>query len=248
MGALIDLRYYARLTLSRRLSTPEGKRRFVGALFSTIADRYDFITVVLSYGQDRRWKRRLVDLARPEGDARALDLATGTGDIAYLLSERLPHVVGLDITRRMVELARVKAANGRAPAFLVGDMMSLPFSHSAFDVVTTGYGLRNVPEMPVAIDEIHRVLRDGGQLLSLDFNRPTNRLVREAYLRYLWIVGGVLGWLLHRDPETYRYIPASLRRHPDAYEMAALLRARGFSSVSSHLVLGGLMAIHRAVK
>ncbi len=233
--------------LSRRISTPEGKRRFVRALFSTIADRYDLVTVVLSYDRDRHWKRRLVELADLEVDRRALDLATGTGDIACLLRARASRVIGLDLTRRMVEIARAKAPVG-APAFLVGDMMNLPFPQSTFDVVTTGYGLRNVPELGVAIDEIHRVLRKGGQVLSLDFNRPANPLVRAGYFSYLWVVGSVLGWLLHGDPDTYRYIPASLRRHPDAREMAELLRERGFSAVTSYLLMGGLMVIHRAVK
>src|SRR6185503_20080962 len=103
---------------------------------------------------------------------RALDLATGTGDIAFRLAAAGWDVVGLDVTRRMIELAREKSVAIRgdrgAPGFLVGDMLALPFPDSSFDVVTAGYGLRNVPDLPAAIDEIHRVLRDGGQALSLD--------------------------------------------------------------------------------
>src|SRR3954454_22795295 len=92
--------------LTRSLASPEYKRHYVRSLFATIADRYDFITVALSYGQDRRWKRRLVDLARPRNGSRALDLATGTGDIAFALAARGARVVGLDVTLRMIELAR----------------------------------------------------------------------------------------------------------------------------------------------
>jgi len=103
------------MSLRERIATPDGKRRFVRAIFSTIADRYDFITVVLSYGQDRRWKRRLIDLAAPRADARALDLATGTGDIAFALAARGAGVIGLDITFRMIELARNKCGAGRTP-------------------------------------------------------------------------------------------------------------------------------------
>src|SRR5882724_8408391 len=168
------------MSLRQELATPDAKRRYVRALFATIADRYDFITVVLSYGQDRRWKRRLIDLASPRPDARVLDLATGTGDIAFALAARGAGVVGLDITFRMIELARNKSGAGRMPRFLVGDMLALPFPSSSFDVVTTGYGLRNVPNLATAIDEIERVLAPGGQLLSLDFNRPSNRVVRSA--------------------------------------------------------------------
>ena len=112
--------------LRDRIRTPQGKSVYVRALFARIADRYDFITVALSYGQDRRWKERLVDYASDLGGARALDLATGTGDVAFALAKRGAHVVGLDITPRMIELARAKS-NGRT-RFLVGDMCALPFA------------------------------------------------------------------------------------------------------------------------
>src|SRR5450432_3654939 len=119
-------RYYPRMSLRDRIATPDGKRRFVRAIFATIADRYDFITVALSYGQDRRWKRRLIELASPRPGSSALDLATGTGDIAFALASRGARTVGLDVTQRMIELARAKAVPGAAaPSFLVGDMLAL---------------------------------------------------------------------------------------------------------------------------
>jgi demethylmenaquinone methyltransferase/2-methoxy-6-polyprenyl-1,4-benzoquinol methylase len=237
------------MSIHDRIATPEGKRRHVGELFATIADRYDLITVLLSYGQDRRWKRRLLDLAAPSPNARALDLATGTGDIAFAMRERSKVVVGLDITRRMIELAKIKAAGARsAPAFLVGDMLALPFPAASFDIVTTGYGLRNVPDLITAIDEMLRVLKPGGQALSLDFNRPANQFVRAAYLLYLTVVGGALGWVLHRDADTYRYIPASIRSYPGAEAVGRLMEARGFAQARHYRVLGGLMAIHHAYK
>jgi len=239
------------MSLRHRIATPEGKRRYVRALFATIADRYDFITVALSYGQDRRWKRRLIAMAAPQPGARALDLATGTGDIAFALAAKGARVVGLDITRRMIELAldkRTNGARGVEARFLVGDMLALPFAARSFDIVTTGYGLRNVPDLSTAIDEIGRVLAPGGQVLSLDFNRPANRIVRSVYLAYLTIVGATLGWVLHRDPDTYRYIPASIRQYPGAEAVARMFEARGFTRVRSYPVLGGLMTIHHAFR
>ena len=239
------------MPLADSIATPHGKRRYVRALFATIADRYDFITVFLSYGQDRRWKKRLVAMASPSAGSRALDLATGTGDIAFACAARGAHVVGLDITERMIALARAKdaaIAAPRPPRFLVGDMLALPFPAASFDLVTTGYGLRNVPDLSAAIDEIGRVLRPGGQMLSLDFDRPTNAIVRAAYLAYLSVVGGALGWVLHRDPNTYRYIPASIRQYPGSRQVAQMMRQRGFSRTRCHRVLGGLMAIHHAVR
>jgi demethylmenaquinone methyltransferase/2-methoxy-6-polyprenyl-1,4-benzoquinol methylase len=236
----------ARMSLRERVATPEGKREYVRALFATIADRYDLITVLLSFGRDRTWKRRLVRMGRVSAGARALDLATGTGDIAYLLHDAGARVVGLDVTHRMIQLARSKRTGGAGPCFLVGDMMALPFPPASFDLVTTGYGLRNVPDLAGALDEVARVLRPGGQLLSLDFNRPRQPLVRAAYLSYLTVVGGALGWALHRDPDTYRYIPASIRTYPGAEGVVALMREHGFSQVRRERVLGGFMAIHHA--
>jgi demethylmenaquinone methyltransferase/2-methoxy-6-polyprenyl-1,4-benzoquinol methylase len=127
-------------------------------------------------------------------------------------------------------------------------MMSIPFPDAQFDLVTTGYGLRNVPELERALGEIARVLRPGGRLLSLDFNRPGNAVVRGVYLTYLTLVGGALGYVLHRDPDTYRYIPESIRRYPGAPAVVRMMRERGFATAQWQPVLGGLMAIHSASK
>jgi demethylmenaquinone methyltransferase/2-methoxy-6-polyprenyl-1,4-benzoquinol methylase len=209
------------MSLRERIATPDGKRRFVRAIFSTIADRYDFITVVLSYGQDRRRKRRLIALAAPRADARALDLATGTGDIAFALAARGAGVIGLDITFRMIELARNKRGAGRTPSFLVGDMLALPFPSGSFDVVTTGYGLRNVPTLAAAIDEIERVLARG-QLLAR-FQSPGESRRAVGLLAYLTVVGATLSWVL-RDADTYRCIridPATPCRPSQMFRRAA---------------------------
>jgi demethylmenaquinone methyltransferase/2-methoxy-6-polyprenyl-1,4-benzoquinol methylase len=233
------------LTLRATLATPDGKRRYVRRLFATIADRYDFITRFLSYGQDGRWKRRLVRLAAITPADRILDLACGTGDILFNAAPRAKSAVGLDVTHRMLQLARERR---RDSVVVTGDMMALPFGPARFTVVTTGYGLRNVPDLTAAIGEIHRVLVPGGRLLSLDFNRPDNRAVRLAYLAYLTVVGSALGFALHRDPDTYRYIPESIRNYPGAYGVARMLEQHGFNEVRVIPVLGGLMAIHMATK
>jgi demethylmenaquinone methyltransferase/2-methoxy-6-polyprenyl-1,4-benzoquinol methylase len=239
----------ARPDLSAALSSPDGKSRYARRLFSTIADRYDLITVLLSYGQDRRWKRCLVDMAAVAPGARALDLACGTGDIAFELASRGARVTGLDLTLRMLELAgRKPQAKHGTTAFLAGDMMSLPFAAASFDIVTTGYGIRNVPIIDPAIAEVHRVLRPGGVFLSLDFNRPQNPIVRSVYLAYLTAVGSMLGHALHKDPDTYRYIPETIRRYPGAGALVERMQEQGFAASEWFPVLGGLMAIHRARK
>lgn len=233
------------MKLRSTISTPEGKRRYVRRLFAAIADRYDFITVVLSYGRDRRWKRRLIELAGLGARDRVLDLACGTGDLLFAAAERARLAVGVDITHRMLELARDR---GTKTHLVTADMLALPFGAARFDVVTTGYGLRNVPDLRAALVEIHRVLAPGGRLLSLDFNRPENPIVRAVYLAYLTVVGSTLGLALHRDPDTYRYIPESIRLYPGANGVARLMDQVGFTDVRVVPVLGGLMAIHTARK
>jgi demethylmenaquinone methyltransferase/2-methoxy-6-polyprenyl-1,4-benzoquinol methylase len=235
------------LSLRRAISTPEGKRRYVRRLFATIADRYDLITRVLSYGQDARWKRRLISLAAIETGDRVLDLACGTGDLLFAAAPRARRAVGLDITFRMLQLAADKRAADGAVALVCGDMTALPFTAASFDVVTTGYGLRNVPDLDRALSEIRRVLTPDGRLLSLDFNRPSNAAWRAAYLAYLTVVGSALGMALHGDPDTYRYIPASIRNYPGAGAVAAMMRRHGFERARAIPVLGGLMAIHVAL-
>lgn len=231
------------MSLRTAFDTPDRKRAHNRALFATIADRYDLITKLLSFGQDARWKRTLIARAQLQPGERVLDLACGTGDLGFAAAAQGGRVVGLDLTHRMLQLAAHKSA---AATFLTGDMTHLPFVPRSFDVVTTGYGLRNVPDLAAAIDEIARVLRPGGRLLSLDFNRPESSLIRAAYLSYLTAVGGALGWLLHRDPDTYRYIPASIRRYPGAAGVAALLTAGGFTNVRVVPLLFGLMTLHLA--
>lgn len=258
------------MTLRSTISTPEGKRHYVRRLFATIADHYDFITRFLSYGQDRRWKRRLIALAGIGPQERVLDVACGTGDLLFAAAADARAAVGLDLTHRMLQLAQRRAVKARPTdiasdihssesvgrpltgcrnaSFVTGDMLALPFRDACLDVVTTGYGLRNVPDLAVAIHEMHRVLVPGGRVLSLDFNKPGNRLVRSAYLAYLTVVGSALGFVLHRDANTYRYIPESIRLYPGATGVARLFEAAGFVDVRVVPLLGGLMAIHVARK
>ena len=241
-----------RLRLRDALSTPARKARYVARLFDTIADRYDLITRLLSYGRDQHWKRRLIEAAAIAPGERVLDLACGTGDLAFDAAARGAVVIGLDLTPRMVQLAQVRPENtgvtANATTFIVGDMMSLPIADASIDVITTGYGLRNVPVLDDSIREMHRVLKPGGRLLSLDFNRPASAPLRAVYLTYLTIVGSTVGWALHGDPDTYRYIPESIKRYPGAAAVVGRLRDAGFGEARWEPVLGGLMAIHLAKK
>ena len=233
--------------LTDALATADGKARYVRALFHEIAPRYDDITVWLSFGRDAGWKDVLCRMAAVQPGERALDLACGTGDIAARLRAGGARVTALDLTPRMLALAASRpVASG--VRWLCGDMQDLPVARASQDVVTIGYGLRNVSDLPGALQEIDRVLAPGGRVLSLDFTLPRSPVVRRAYLGYLRIVGGLVGQLLHDDPDTYRYIPESLRRYPGADGVARLMRTQGLTHAATWPLLGGLMAINTAVK
>src|SRR5262245_20248725 len=146
MGPLSSFAMGPRPRLSDAFQTPDAKRRYTRRLFATIAERYDVITRLLSFGRDQAWKIRLVERAAIRSGSRALDLACGTGDLALLAAARGASVVGLDFTPRMIDLAVAKPG-GRSVRWVVGDMGRLPVSTGCFDLVTTGYGLRNVPDL-----------------------------------------------------------------------------------------------------
>lgn len=233
--------------LDQSLATPEKKRQYNRRLFATIAHRYDLITRLLSFGRDQAWKQIVVTLAKVSPGDRVLDLASGTGDLAFAAEARGARVTGLDLTPRMLTFAQTKAATLKSNAtWVAGDMCAMPIADQQFDVVTTGYGLRNVPDLNGALREIHRVLKPGGRMCSLDFDKPEASWLRVIYLAYLNVVGGTLGWVLHRDPDTYRYIPASIRRYPGARGVVRMMQDAGFVEVRHVRVLGGFMAIHVA--
>jgi len=215
-------------------------------MFSTIAPRYDFITRIFSYGMDRRWKRRGVELAElPEG-ALVLDLASGTGDFSELVLERRPRArsVAVDLTERMLRLARGRGVRNVA----CGDATRLPFASHTFDGVFIGYGLRNFPDLNAALREIERVTRPGGLLVTLDFFLPAHPVFRKLYVGYLYAQGAFWGFVLHGRPRIYTYIADSLRSFLSMQEFAQRLESFGYASVRARgFILGGI-GLHWAAK
>ncbi len=230
------------------MSIPAEKsdRRLMRQMFGAIAPRYNFVTSVFSYGMDRRWKQTAVRKAALPGGALVLDLACGTGDFSEIVLQSLPTstAVAADLTRAMLETAR-----GRCDCKPISaDAMALPFPDGLFDCVFVGYGLRNFPDLDGAIQEIRRVTRRGGMLVSLDFFLPANRLWRALYLGYLYAQGAFWGLLLHGRPRLYMYIPHSLRGFITIEDFSLLLKRMGYASVEAHsYVLGGI-GLHWAVK
>jgi ubiquinone/menaquinone biosynthesis methyltransferase len=208
-------------------------------MFDKIAPKYDFITRVISYGMDGRWKRLGVLRASLPENALVLDLASGTGDFSRLVRERLPAArsVAVDLSEGML---RVGKRNGLQEA-VCADATALPFASASFDCVFIGYGLRNFPNLAVAVREIERITRPGGVMVSLDFFLPTNRVFRQLYLGFLYVQGAFWGMLLHGKLRTYTYIPDSIRSFVSVKEYTSLLQRTGYHRVDAReFILGGI--------
>lgn len=241
-----------KLVLKEYISSKDKKQRYVNRLFETIAPRYDFFTAFMSYGMDRGWKRELISMLDLKGDETALDLACGTGDLTFALARRLNrgYAVGLDITQAMLDIAERKRRESGAAniSFHRGDIIHMPFADESFDCVTGGYAVRNVPDIGGALAEILRALKPGGRFFSLDFAHPDNRAYRWLYLRYLEVVGSAAGIILHGDPDTYRYIPETLKLYPGQRGVREMMDRVGFIETGYHEFGGGIMAINYGAK
>lgn len=216
------------------------------AMFHTVAPRYDFITRVFSYGMDGHWKRSAIEKIELPPNARILDLACGTGDFSLLVRGRFPgsRPIAADLTERMLKLARQRGLDQA----VCGDACRLPFAGAAFDAVFIGYGLRNFADLNSALEEIGRVIKPGGLLVTLDFFLPSNPVLRLAYLAYLYAQGVFWGFVLHGRPRIYTYIPDSLRAFVSIGEFSNLLEGAGFTQVrEQQYVLGGI-GLHWAAR
>ena len=221
-------------------------------MFDLIAPRYDRFTRVFSYDMDRRWKAELMRwMARQlRADANVLDLACGTGDLAFAAAERAPRgaVLGVDASVAMIDIARARAAHARAGhvRFAVGDVSALDVPTASVDAITAGYALRNVPDYRRGIAEIARVLKPGGVVATLDFYRPRSALWRRVFLSYLSAAGNLVGWLWHREPVVYGYIARSIDHFVSWQEFSASLVAHGMRVERVRTKLLGGVALHFA--
>lgn len=243
----------AELDLEAHLRDPALKQRFVTPMFDLIAPRYDRFTRAFSFGMDRRWKREITAwLARtlsPSG--RVLDLACGTGDLAFAAADvaRRGSVLGIDASPAMIALARERAATA-APRdsvqFAVGDISAIDAPTASIDAVTAGYALRNVPDYRRAVAEIARVLKPGGVLATLDFYRPERALWRRSFLAYLGVAGNWVGWLWHRQPVAYGYIAHSIDHFVSWQQFSRTLGEHGLRVEEVRVKLLGGVALHFA--
>ena len=241
----------------------EQRAEMVRALFASIARRYDLINDLQSFGMHRRWKRRLVDLADVKPGTRALDVCCGTGDLALALATRGAETTGLDFSAPMLAVAedrrrrsavRGQRADGRLPPsalrpppsirFIHGDAMELPFADGSFDIVTVGFGLRNLASWETGLTEMARVARRGGRLLVLDFGKPDNELWRAVYFAYLRLIVPIFGLLFAGRANAYAYILESLKHYPAQRGVEAKMLDLGLKKVSVINYFAGAMSIN----
>lgn len=240
--------------LASAMADISRRQGVVTPMFDVIAPRYDAFTRLFSLGMDASWKRDLVNVivSRAPRATRALDVACGTGDLAFALAQRLPslHVTGVDPSSEMLTIARLRDASALPvpPDFHLGEFSTLPVGASSVDVITAGYGFRNVPDLQAAVRECARVLRPGGILGSLDFFRPPNAVWRGLFISYLRASGNAVGWWWHRTPAIYGYIARSIEAFVTAEQFTALLQRNGFRVIETRRRLLGGIALHVAIR
>ena len=231
----------------------DDKAGLVHGVFSRVASRYDVMNDVMSVGIHRVWKNAMMDWLAPRDGQQLLDVAGGTGDIAFRFLKRAPRarVTVCDMTESMLVEGR-KRAEAETLAdrldWVTGDAMALPFKDNSFDRYTISFGIRNVTRIPDALAEAYRVLRPGGRLMVLEFSQLPVPAMQWAYDRYSFNVIPVMGQLIANDRDSYQYLVESIRKFPDQDTFAAMIRDAGFDRVQYRNLSLGIAALHSGWK
>ena len=230
--------------------TPDEKTRRVTSVFERVAKRYDIMNDLMSGGLHRGWKDTFVRMVRPRLGEVILDMAGGTGDIAFRLAKSGASVVVADINPAMLGVGQDRAAKRGIEGLTWAEenAETLSFASTRFDAYTIAFGIRNVTDIPAALREAHRVLKFGGRFFCLEFSTMEWPGVATAYDAYSHRVVPQIGKFVARDVEAYRYLVESIRRFPPMAEFAGMIAAVGFSGVATRPILGGLVAIHSGWK
>ncbi len=231
----------------------DQKAGMVHGVFTNVASKYDIMNDAMSMGIHRIWKDAMMDWLAPRPGQKLLDVAGGTGDIAFrfLTRARTASATVLDMTESMLIEGRKRAEAGRMAGSLdwvVGDAMALPFKANTFDVYTISFGIRNVTRIPDALSEAFRVLRPGGRLMVLEFSQIPNALMQRAYDLYSFNVIPRMGKLIANDADSYQYLVESIRKFPDQDTFADMIRSAGFENVSYRNLSMGIAALHSGWK
>ena len=232
----------------------DDKARRVRAVFDSVASRYDLMNDLMSGGAHRLWKQFMLSLTGLRTGARVLDVAGGTGDLAVGLARQVGKsglVMLTDINSAMLNAGRDRLIDSGLVANVLcaqANAELLPFADGSFDCVTIGFGLRNVTDKPRALAAMRRVLKPGGQLLVLEFSKPTITTLGSLYDAYSFKLLPILGQLVAGDSDSYRYLAESIRRHPDQETLLAMLRDASLEDCRYHNLMGGIVAVHRGYR
>ena len=235
-------------------TVPEAEKAgMVHGVFTRVASKYDIMNDLMSGGLHRLWKDAMMDWLAPRPGQRLLDVAAGTGDVAFRFLKRAPGAtaVVLDMTESMLTQGR-KRADAESMAdrlnWVVGDAMDLPFPDNSFDTYTISFGIRNVTRIADALNEAFRVLKPGGRLMVLEFSQIPNDLLQKAYDLYSFNVIPVMGQVVAGDRESYQYLVESIRKFPNQDAFATMIRQAGFDQVSYRNLTMGVAALHSGWK
>jgi demethylmenaquinone methyltransferase/2-methoxy-6-polyprenyl-1,4-benzoquinol methylase len=245
------------------LPPAEQKAVYVRDMFGRIAMRYDLMNRLMTFGRDSAWRRYTVSrvgLASASGSGLVLDVATGTGDLAFEALDQFPDasVVGLDFVPEMLALAqqkeRVMGENGGAAypvdalTFLAGDALQIPFPDGVFDAVVTGFALRNVTDIPAAFAEMARVTKPGGRIACLEIAKPQSPLFKRAFALYFYRLVPLLGGWITGQRSAYTYLPHSLSAFLNPDEIASAMSGTGWQEVSYKRLMLGTVAVHEGTR
>lgn len=240
----------------RQLPRPERKTyetEYVRSLFDGIAGRYDLLNHVLSSGIDILWRRRAVGLLASSQPADILDIATGTGDLAFEALRRLRarSIVGIDVSNAMLKRARVKSERRRVTSritFEWGAAEKLRFPANTFDAAMVAFGVRNFADLDKGLQEMIRVLKPGGAAVILEFSRPKTRVVKDMYRYYAARILPGIGGMISKNREAYSYLPDTIEEFPDGEDFARILRKAGFQNVQIFPQTFGIATIYHGIK
>jgi demethylmenaquinone methyltransferase / 2-methoxy-6-polyprenyl-1,4-benzoquinol methylase len=228
------------------------KVRRVGQVFSSVAQRYDVMNDLMSLGLHRLWKRFAIELAHVRPGQSVLDLAGGTGDLTRLMTPLIGEkgrVVLGDINGAMLDVGRERLLNeGIVVDVIQLNAENLPFANNSFDLITIAFGLRNVTDKEAALASMYRVLKPGGRLIILEFSQVYFPPLKPIYDLYSFRILPLMGKLVAKDEDSYRYLAESIRMHPDQETLKNMLIDVGFERCDYHNVDGGIVAVHRGFK
>jgi demethylmenaquinone methyltransferase/2-methoxy-6-polyprenyl-1,4-benzoquinol methylase len=231
----------------------DEKAGMVRDLFSDVANKYDIMNDVMSMGIHRVWKEAMMDWLAPRAGQKLLDVAGGTGDVAFKFLKRAGqgHATVCDLTEGMLVEGRKRAEAAQmvdSLDWVVGDAMNLPFEDNTFDVYTISFGIRNVTRPQEALNEAYRVLRPGGRLMVLEFSQLPNPAMQKAYDLYSFNVIPRMGQIIANDRDSYQYLVESIRNFPDQETFLGMVRAAGFDQAKFRNLTMGIAALHSGWK